>query len=400
METLFRRHDQYIAKTPMDIVRETMQDIGWDSRLIAIVGARGVGKSTLMRQYVKLNFEPYDRSVLYCSLDSVYFSTHTVIELAEGFVAGGGRRLMLDEVHKYDGWSREIKEIYELYPELKIVLSGSSLLHILNADADLSRRCVRYSMYGLSFREFLRFYKGLDFGRCSLETILSDNARLCAEVNAGCRPLMLFDEYLEYGYYPFYSENASDYHIKIGQVVNFVIDVELPLLRRVDVANLRKIKALVGIIASGVPYELDASKLAKAVGTGRDTVVEYLRHLSDARIFNLLYSGAKSIGKLTRPDKVYLENSNLLYALSSETVEIGTARETFAVSQLNNGGCQVEYGRHGGDFMVDGKYTFEVGGKDKGYAQIAGIGNSYILSDDIETPLGNRLPLWLLGFLY
>ena len=378
METLFRRHDQYIAKTPMDIVRETMQDIGWDSRLIAIVGARGVGKSTLMRQYVKLNFEPYDRSVLYCSLDSVYFSTHKVIELAEGFVAGGGRRLLLDEVHKYDGWSREIKEIYELYPELKIVLSGSSLLH----------------------REFLRFYKGLDFGRCSLETILSDNARLCAEVNAGCRPLMLFDEYLEYGYYPFYSENSSDYYIKIGQVVNFVIDVELPLLRRVDVANLRKIKSLVGIIASGVPYELDASKLAKAVGTGRDTVVEYLRHLSDARIFNLLYSGAKSIGKLTRPDKVYLENSNLLYALSSEEVEIGTARETFAVSQLNNGGCQVEYGRHGGDFIVDGKYTFEVGGKDKGYAQIAGIGDSYILSDDIETPVGNRLPLWLLGFLY
>ena len=383
METLFRRHDQYIAKTPIDIVRETMQDIGWDSRLIAIVGARGVGKSTLMRQYVKLNFGPYDRSVLYCSLDSVYFSTHTVIELAERFVARGGRRLLLDEVHKYDGWSREIKEIYELYPELKIVLSGSSLLHILNADANLSRRCVRYSMYGLSFREFLRFYKGLDFGRCGLETILSDNARLCAEVNAGCRPLMLFDEYLEYGYYPFYSENASDYHIKIGQVVNFVIDVELPLLRRVDVSNLRKIKALVGIIASGVPYELDASKLAKAVGTGRDTVVEYLRHLSDAR-----------------PDKVYLENSNLLYALSSETVEIGTARETFAVSQLNNGGCQVEYGRHGGDFMVDGKYTFEVGGKDKGYAQIAGIGDSYILSDDIETPVGNRLPLWLLGFLY
>ena len=176
--------------------------------------------------------------------------------------------------------------------------------------------------------------------------------------------------------------------------------MELPLLRRVDVANLRKIKSLVGIIASGVPYELDASKLAKAVGTGRDTVVEYLRHLSDARIFNLLYSGARSIGKLTRPDKVYLENSNLLYALSSETVEIGTARETFAVSQLNNGGCQVEYGRHGGDFMVDGKYTFEVGGKDKGYAQIAGIGDSYILSDDIETPVGNRLPLWLLGFLY
>ena len=399
METLFRRHDQYMANTPMAIVRESMQEIGWDGRLIAVVGARGVGKSTLMKQYVRLNYEAYDRSVLYCSLDSVYFSTHTLLDLAERFVMSGGTRLMLDEVHKYGGWSKEVKEIYELYPQLKIVISGSSLLQILNADADLSRRCVRYFLGGLSFREFLRFYKNLDFGKSSLAQILAHPGPLCAEVNSMCRPVGLFKEYLAYGYFPFYMERASDYYIKIGQVVNFVIDVELPLLRKVDVSNLGKIKALVGIIAGHVPYELDASKLARAVGVGRDTVVEYLRHLADAGIFNLLYSDTKSIGKLSRPDKVYLENSNLLYALADAEVRIGTARETFAVTQLRNAGHIVEYGRKCGDFRVDGRYTFEIGGSDKGFAQIAGVADSYILSDDIETPTGCRLPLWLLGFL-
>ena len=388
-----------MANTPMAIVRESMQEIGWDGRLIAVVGARGVGKSTLMKQYVRLNYEVYDRSVLYCSLDSVYFSTHTLLDLAERFVMSGGTRLMLDEVHKYGGWSKEVKEIYELYPQLKIVISGSSLLQILNADADLSRRCVRYFLGGLSFREFLRFYKNLDFGKSSLAQILAHPGPLCAEVNSMCRPVGLFKEYLAYGYFPFYMERASDYYIKIGQVVNFVIDVELPLLRKVDVSNLGKIKALVGIIAGHLPYELDASKLARAVGVGRDTVVEYLRHLADAGIFNLLYSDTKSIGKLSRPDKVYLENSNLLYALADSEVRIGTARETFAVTQLRNAGHIVEYGRKCGDFRVDGRYTFEIGGSDKGFAQIAGVADSYILSDDIETPAGCRLPLWLLGFL-
>ena len=388
-----------MANTPMAIVRESMQEIGWDGRLIAVVGACGVGKSTLMKQYVRLNYEVYDRSVLYCSLDSVYFSTHTLLDLAERFVISGGTRLMLDEVHKYGGWSKEVKEIYELYPQLKIVISGSSLLQILNADADLSRRCVRYFLGGLSFREFLRFYKNLDFRKSSLPQVLAHPGPLCAEVNSMCRPVGLFKEYLAYGYFPFYMERASDYYIKIGQVVNFVMDVELPLLRKVEVSNLGKIKALVGIIAGNVPYELDASKLARAVGVGRDTVVEYLRHLADAGIFNLLYSDTKSIGKLSRPDKIYLENSNLLYALADSEVRIGTARETFAVTQLRNAGHTVEYGRKCGDFRVDGRYTFEIGGSDKGFAQIAGVADSYILSDDIETPTGCRLPLWLLGFL-
>ena len=398
MKTLYTRHDLYIANTPVDIIRDIMDEIHWDSRLIAIVGARGVGKSTLIRQFIRKNYQAYDRSVLYCSLDSVYFSTHTLLDLVETFIMNGGKRLFFDEVHKYSNWSREIKEIYDLYPDIKVVISGSSLLHILNADADLSRRCIRYTMNGLSFREFLRFYKNIDIRKYSLPEIIDNPAPLCSEVNRLCKPVQQFKEYLTYGYYPFYMESVTDYYTRIEQVTNFVIETELPLLRKVDIANIRKIKALVSIIASSIPFEVDASKLSRLIGTGRDTVIEYMQHLEDARIFNLLYSDVRSVGKLTRPDKIYLENANLLYALSSSEVNIGTARETFVVNQLKIK-YDVEYGKQQGDFKVDGKYTFEVGGKDKTFSQIAGVRNSFVLSDDIETPLGRRLPIWSVGFI-
>ena len=398
METLFTRHDLYIANTPVDIIRDIMDEIHWDSRLIAIVGARGVGKSTLIRQFIRKNYQAYDRSVLYCSLDSVYFSTHTLLDLVETFIMNGGKRLFFDEVHKYSNWSREIKEIYDLYPDIKVVISGSSLLHILNADADLSRRCIRYTMNGLSFREFLRFYKNIDIRKYSLPEIIDNPAPLCSEVNRLCKPVQQFKEYLTYGYYPFYMESVMDYYTRIEQVTNFVIETELPLLRKVDIANIRKIKALVSIIASSIPFEVDASKLSRLIGTGRATVIEYMQDLEDARIFNLLYSDVRSVGKLTRPDKIYLENANLLYALSSSEVNIGTARETFVVNQLKIK-YDVEYGKQQGDFKVDGKYTFEVGGKDKTFSQIAGVRNSFVLSDDIETPLGRRLPIWSVGFI-
>ncbi len=399
METLFKRHDQYLMLTPMSIVRDVISDINWDSHLIAIVGARGVGKSTLIRQYIKKNYPAYDRSVLYCSLDAVYFTTHRISDLVQEFVMNGGKRLVLDEVHKYKDWSKEVKEIYDLYPELKVVISGSSLLEILNADADLSRRCVRYMMHGLSFREFLAFYKGLDIPKYTLEEVIHNPGPLCSMVNAVCRPVQCFKEYLLHGYYPFYMESEADYYTKIEQIVNFVIEVELPQLRKVDVSNIRKLKALVSIISSEVPYELDASKISRMVGIGRDTVVEYLVHLSDAGIFNLLYCDVRNIGKLSRPDKVYLENTNLLYALSYSDVNIGTLRETFAVSQLCIGHT-VEYSKKHGDFCINGKQVFEVGGKDKNFTQIAGVQDSYVLADDIETPLGRKLPLWVVGFLY
>ena len=306
---------------------------------------------------------------------------------------------MLDEVHKYNGWSREVKEIADLYPDLQVILSGSSMLNLLDGDADLSRRCVGYDMPGLSFREFLQFYKGIELPPFSLEEILSDSQQIASKVNDVCRPLQQFHEYLQYGYYPYYLKNKIDYYTLIEQTVNYVIEAELPILRSVDVTNCRKLKALLSVLSQTVPFEVDISKLAVAIGATRGTVLDYLRYLSDAGLLSLLYSDLLSVKKMQKPDKIYLNNPNLLYALAGSQVNIGTIRECFAVNQLTQR-HKVEYGRNKGDFKVDGQWTFEVGGENKSFGQIADIPNSYILADDIEMPHGNKIPLWMIGFLY
>lgn len=400
MDRLLLKHDRYYAETSTEIVRECINEIDWDARLISIQGPKGVGKSTLIRQFIKLNYPPHSRQVLYCSLDSLYFSGHSISELVERFVSMGGERLFLDEIHKYPGpWSVELKEIYDLYPRLQIVISGSSLLKILNSEADLSRRCVRYDIQGLSFREYLRFYHGIDFPKATLDSILASPFELADSVISKCHPLEYFKDYLRHGYYPFYLEGPKSYCARIEQAVYYTIEVELPELRLVDISGVIKIKKLMNIISDQVPFELDASKLSRAVGATRETVVLYLHHLGRAKMLNLLFSGSKDYAKLARPDKLYLENTNMLYALCSSSPEIGTVRETFAVNHFS-AGHKVEYGKEKGDFKVDGKYTFEVGGDDKGFSQIAGVKESYILADDIESPSGRKIPLWMLGFIY
>ena len=367
METLFAKQDRLLSLTSTEIIRTLMYQINWDAQLVAIKGPRGVGKTTLMLQYMKQHYEVYSREVLYCTLDSVYFSNHTLLELVDVFVKNGGKHLFLDEVHKYPTWSKEIKEVYDMYPDLKVVFSASSLLNILNADADLSRRCIPYEMQGLSFREFLLFYKQLDLPICTLEEVLTSPGNICSEVNKVCRPLPLFREYLQYGYYPFYLKNQIDYYTSIEQVVNFIV--------------------------------VDISKLATTIGIHRNTVIEYLNSLEKAKLLHLLYADLLSVKKMQKPDKIYLDNPNLLYALASHPVKIGTARETFVVNQLS---CdhEIEYGKKTGDFKVNGKYTLEVDGEGKTYNQIADVPDSYILADGIETPYRCKLPIWVVGFLY
>ena len=403
MDALFRKSDRLLANTRTDIIRDKMDDIHWNAQLISIMGAKGVGKSTLIRQYLKQNFKLGDRRVLYCSADTVDFSLRTLVGLAEEFVMRGGELLVIDEIHKYHSgtsdWSREIKEIYELFPDLKMIVSGSSLLQLREGDADLSRRAIKYTMPGLSFREALRFYHGLSFPCWSLEDILAHPYELWQEVSSKCKPVALFKEYLEKGYYPFLLEGEGEYYTKIEQVVNYIIETELPRICKVDVANVRKLQALISLICSEVPFELNANRIAAALEIGRDTVVEYLKYLGDAKVLNLLYSDKKKIGKLTKPDKVYLENPNILYALAPTKVDIGTLRETFAIGSLADSHT-VEYGKAQGDFKVDGKYTFEIGGRSKDFSQIAGIKDSYIFADDWDMPDGAKLPLWMLGFLY
>ena len=403
MDTLFRKHDRLLANTSMDIVRDQMNQIHWNAQIISIMGPKGVGKSTLLRQYIKRNYRIGDRKALYCSADSVDFSTRTLVELAEQFFINGGELLIVDEIHKYkpgtSDWSKEVKEIYELFPKLKLIVSGSSLLKLKEGDADLSRRAIKYTMPGLSFREALRFYHGLDFPKWTLEDILTHPFDLWKMVTSKCKPVVHFKEYLEKGYYPFLLEGEGEYFTRIEQVVNYIIETELPQICKVDVANIRKLQALVKLIAEEVPFELNANKIAGSMEIGRDTVVEYLKYLGDAKILNLLYSDKKKTGKLSKPDKVYLENPNLLYAIAPDKVEIGTARESFAINSLSESHL-VEYGKAHGDFKIDSKYTFEIGGRSKDFSQIAGIPNSYVFADDWDMPDGAKLPLWMLGFLY
>ena len=280
-----------------------------------------------------------------------------------------------------------------------MIVSGSSLLRLREGDADLSRRAIKYTMQGLSFREALRFYHGLTFPKWTLDDILAHPYDLWQAVSSQCKPVALFKQYLEKGYYPFLLEGEGEYYTKIEQVVNYIIETELPQICKVDVANVRKLQALVALICSEVPFELNANKVAAALEIGRDTVVEYLKYLGDAKMLNLLYSDKKKIGKLSKPDKVYLENPNLIYALAPNKVETGTLRETFAVGSLMES-HSVEYGKTQGDFLVDSKYTFEIGGRSKDFSQIAGVKDSYIFADDWDIPDGAKLPLWMLGFLY
>ena len=399
MDTLLKKHDRLWEITPLEIVRQWAYSINWDARLMAIRGPKGVGKSTMMLQYIKQHYAYLDRQALYVSCDDAYFATHSLLELAEQFYLTGGKRLFIDEIHKYENWSTEIKEIYDSYPTMKMVISGSSLLSLTAGDADLSRRCINHDIQGLSFREFLHFYKGIEMPIYPLEDVLTNPASLIQEMNSKGRPVALFQEYLRNGYYPYYLDNETDYYLAIQQVVNHTIDDELTKICKVDVGNTRKIKALMTMLCASEPYQLDISKLSVQSGLKRETVLAYLNYMDKAKLLHLLYCDLVNAKRMQKPDKIYIDNSNMLYAWATTPVRIGTARETFVVNQLS-AKHQVEFGKKKGDFKIDGIYTIEVGGEDKDFRQIANLPNSYVLADNIETAIGHKLPIWVVGFLY
>ena len=399
MQRLFKLQDRLLSQTPMQIFRKCGSEINWNARMLSLRGAKGVGKSTILLQYIRSHYKEGDKTVLYCSLDNNYFSDHSILDLAEAFYMIGGKHLFLDEIHKYDNWSKELKEIYDSYPDMRVVISGSSLLSLQQGDADLSRRCVNHDIQGLSFREFLQFYKGFDLPEISLNQLLTDPYPLIETVYKQCRPMAYFDEYLAYGYYPYYIDNDVDYYTIVNNVVRHIIEDELPRICKVELSNTRKIRALMNILASNEPYQVDISKLSVQSGLQRKTILAYFKYLSDAKLINLLYSDYLNAKKMQKPDKIYIENTNMLYALATHPIKEGTLRETFAVNQLGVE-HEVEYGKKKGDFVVDGKYTFEVGGPGKGFKQIAGVPDSYVLADEIDYPWENKLPLWLVGFLY
>ena len=377
-----------------------MDEIDWNERLLMIKGQKGVGKTTLMTQRILQMFGPTNTTeVLYVSLDNIYFGTHKLLDFIEQFHAQGGKYLFMDEVHKYKGWSLEVKNAYDEFTDLHMVLSGSSLINLSDGEADLSRRCISYTMLGLSFREYLQMFHQKDFRRRTLQEILTDGNSICAEVNAQVRPLPLFSEYLRYGYYPFLKESQSNYYVRIENIVNTTIEVELPQLRKLDIGNIRKMKSLLGILSSNVPYALDTVKLSKMAELSRNTLLQYMQNLSEARLIQLLYSDVTNVKRLQKPDKIYMENPNMLHALATTQVNEGSEREVFFINQLSSK-YVVEYSKTSADFTIGHQYTIEVGGRSKDGKQIAGVANGYIASADEEYVLGNRIPLWLFGFLY
>ncbi len=398
METLFKKHHILISQVSLDIIREMMHQVNWNKQLVAIRGSRGVGKTTLMRQYIKQRYGTHAGEALYCVMDSMYFTNHKLLDLAERFYMMGGQHLFLDEVHKYPTWSKEIKEINDLWPSMRITFSGSSLIQILNADADLSRRVLNYNMAGLSFREYLHFYKGIKLPVHTLIEILENADAVCEEVCAACHPQPLFEAYLRAGYYPFYDGDEVEYYSRIENVVSFIIDQEMTQFCGVDPAYTRKLKAMMMYLADNLPYEVNIAKLSSYLEINKSTVLNYLSSMQRAELLHLLYADNKSVTKMQKPDKILMHNPNLLYALGSQQ-NIGTVRECFVVNQLSKGHT-VEYGKSQGDYKVDGRYTFEVGGKDKTFEQIANLPDSFILADNMEFPVGKKLPLWIVGLLY
>lgn len=398
METLFKKHRMLISQVSLNIVREITHTISWEKPLVAIRGSRGVGKTTLMRQYIRSRYGITAGEALYCVMDSMYFTNHSLLALVERFHQMGGVHLFLDEVHKYPNWSKEIKEINDLYPDLKITFTGSSLIQILNADADLSRRVLSYTMEGLSFREYMHFYHNIKYPIHTLTEVLAAPDEICEEINALCRPQKMFEEYLRVGYYPFYDGSEEEYYSRIENVVSFIIDQEMIQFCGIDPAYTRKLKAMLLYLAANIPYEVNIAKLASYLELNKNTVLNYLSGMHKAELLHLLYADNKSVTKMQKPDKIFLHNTNMLCALA-EDVKIGTLRECFVINQLSVKHT-VEYGKTQGDFKVDGKWTFEVGGQDKSFDQIADIPDSFVLADSIEYPVGKKLPLWMVGLIY
>ncbi|MBN2668207.1 MAG: AAA family ATPase [Bacteroidales bacterium] len=397
MEQLFDEHRILLDNTDLGFKRYLHDQLPWTARLMGIQGFRGVGKTTMILQYIKQTYA-YDQTALYVSLDNLYFSDNSLVQLAKEFVANGGEHLFIDEVHKYSNWPVELKNIYDLHKNLKVTFTASSLLEILNSKADLSRRALVFTMQGMSFREYINFTQQSAFTAYALDEILENHQQIASEITQSIKPLKFFKTYLKAGYYPFFNESNDFYRHRLQSLVNMVIEIELPILRDVDKSKIDKMKQLLYIIAHSVPFKPNISKLSERIGISRNTLVEYIKHLADSKLINVLYADAHGISLLQKPDKIFLENPNLSYTLAPGSENLGHIRESFFLNQLSAKHA-ITYPKQA-DFLVDEQYYFEVGGKNKTQKQIAGMEQSYLAVDDIEYGFKNKIPLWLFGFLY
>lgn len=390
MEMLYRTFRMRLEDTSTNYVRYLHDEISWNSRLIAILGARGVGKSTLVLQHIKLHEDI--ATTLYVSADDIYFSTHSLLELAGQFYQEGGKALYIDEIHKYKNWSTEIKNIYDTYSDLRVGYTGSSILDLEKGGADLSRRKLQYRLPGLSFREFLAIGKGIRVPVHSLEQITANKIEFPYKEH---RPIALFKEYLREGYYPYFKEDG--YYLRLQSVINQVIDNDIPVFAEMTVSTAQKLKKLLYIVAQSVPFKPNYSKLARDLDINRNLVADLMVYLEKAQLINILRDDTHGISSLGKVDKVYLNNTNLAYAISDSAPDTGNVRETVFLSLMMQ--TQAVTSSSVSDFQI-GERTFEVGGKNKKQKQIQDVENAYVVKDDIEYGHRNSVPLWAFGLTY
>jgi len=406
MERLFETSAKLINLVKTDFKRSLYYNIDWEQKLIEIIGSRGVGKTTLMLQKAKELLKVEKNSVVYFSLDDPYFFNNTIIETVEYLYKYGVKYIFFDEVHKYPpkhknyDWSSELKNIYDLYPDLNVIYSGSSIIAIYKGNGDLSRRKNTYMLNGLSFREYLEFNNLLNLEKIDLNDIIDRHIEISNEIVSQIKIIPIFKEYLKNGYYPFYNDNPAQYYQKIRNIINVITEVDIPSVAPdINFNTISKIKKLLMLISSSVPYTPNLTNLSNNLNVSDiRTLYRYLGLLQNAELLFLL--SPKNSGKkiLQKPEKIFMNNVNLIYAINSNNNEIGTIRETFFCNQLSYL-YSANYPEKG-DFLIDNKYVFEVGGKNKNNKQIKTIEKSFVVIDDIEIGFSNRIPIWIFGLLY
>lgn len=397
MEKIYAQHGKILQDLYSTFHREVENQIDWNERLLMIKGARGIGKTTLILQHILKTFQ-YDSKALYVSMDSLDMADKRIYDVAEFHYNKGGTHLFIDEIHKYQNWSIELKNIYDKFRNLKVVVSGSSMLHLYKGDADLSRRAVTYVLSGLSFKEYLEIETKQKFENYTLKDILQNHVEIAQGINKKINALDYLKSYWEHGYYPFYLESKNSFHQKLNSTINQTIENDIPQLFHLELNNVNKIKRLLYYIAISAPYTPNSTKLAESLELSRQTLNSYFKYMEEGNILQLLFDDTKSFSLISKPSKIYLGNTNLCHLVPEGQTNIDNLRETFFMNQLKNAEHELNFSKIG-DFKVNDQYIFEIGGSGKNYKQIDDVQNSFLVVDNQLVGVGNRIPLWLFGFI-
>jgi hypothetical protein len=389
MRTLYQKFETLLQSTTTEFKRYLYDKVSWESRMIGIIGARGVGKTTLILQHIKESLD--SKRALYVSADDMYFGENRLFDLADDFYKNAGEYLFIDEIHKYTDWSRELKNIYDSFPNLKVVFTGSSVLDILKGSADLSRRAIIYKLQGLSFREYLKLFHNYDTEVYTLEQIINNEVKL-ENIQ---HPLPLFNDYLKRGYYPFGIEN--EINLRLGQIIVQTLESDIPQYANLNVGTSRKLKRLLSIIAESVPFKPNFSRISEMISVSRNSLDDYFSYMEKAGLIGQLRDEISGIRGLGKVDKVYLDNTNIIFNLVGDKSNVGNLRETFFFNQMRVQNEVISSRK--ADFVID-NYTFEIGGKNKQQNQIKKDGKSFVVKDDIEYGYLNVIPLWAFGLNY